>query len=122
MSRWWKENQAEVAEAVDTAEKTSGHQILVRVGSLGRHPDRIANKIALKYPAASLVFCVDPRRRAFEVRWTQAVNLDASQATAAVQAPLREHNLPAAITALAALLPHQEEGEELPDIIDDREN
>ena len=122
MSRWWKDNQAEVAEAVDTAEKTSGHQILVRVGRLGRHPNRIADAIALKYPGASLVFCVDPRRRTFEVRWTQAVNLDASLATAAVQAPLREHNLPAAITALAALLPHQEEGDELPDIVDDRDH
>lgn len=122
MSRWWKANQAEVAKAVDAAEKSSGHQILVRVGSLGRHPDRIANKIAMRYPGASLVFCVDPRRRAFEVRWTLELQLDPSKATAAVQTPLREHNLPAAITALAALLPHQEEGEELPDVVDDQGN
>ena len=120
MNRWWKNNVAAVASAVDTAEKTSGHQILVRVGRLGRNPNRTADAIAMKYPGASLVFCVDPRRRAFEVRWTQAVNLDASQATAAVQVPLREHNLPAAIAALAALLPHQQEGDELPDIVDDR--
>jgi hypothetical protein len=36
-----------------------------------------------------------------------------------MQEHLRVHDLPGAITALAALLPHQEEGEELPDIIDE---
>ncbi len=119
MPQWWKDNAQQIAEAIDTAERTSGHQILVRVGPLGRHPERVANKIATRYSAASLVFCVDPQRRNFEVRWSPTLQLDPIRATAAVQEHLRAQNLPAAITALAALLPHQEEGAELPDIIEE---
>jgi hypothetical protein len=55
----------------------------------------------------------------FEVRWAPSLQLDPAVATAAVQGPLRDHDLPEAITALAALLPRQEEGEEFPDIIDE---
>jgi ferric-dicitrate binding protein FerR (iron transport regulator) len=47
------------------------------------------------------------------------LQLDPAVATAAVQGPLRDHDLPKAITALAALLPHQQEGEEFPDIIEE---
>lgn len=119
MAQWWKDNADQVAEAIDTAERTSGHQILVRVGPLGRRPARVADKIATRYTAASLVFCVDPQHRVFEVRWSQSLQLDPTQATASVQEHLRAHDLPSAITALAALLPHQEEGEELPDIIEE---
>ena len=119
MPQWWKDNANQVAEAIDTAERTSGHQILVRVGPLGRHPARVADKFAIRYPQASLVFCVDPKRRVFEVRWSSSLQLDSNQATASVQEHLRAHDLPRAITALAALLPHQEEGEELPDIIEE---
>lgn len=119
MAQWWKDNAQQVAEAIDTAERSSGHQILVRVGPLGRHPARVADKIATRYSQVSLVFCVDPNRRVFEVRWSQSLQLDSNQATAAVQEHLRAQNLPDAITALAALLPHQEEGEELPDIIEE---
>jgi hypothetical protein len=36
-----------------------------------------------------------------------------------VQEHLRAHDLPGAITALAALLPQQEEGTEFPDIIEE---
>lgn len=119
MAQWWKDNAQQIADAIDTAERTSGHQILVRVGPLGRHPDRVADKIATRYSQVSLVFCVDPRRRVFEVRWSQSLQLDPTQATAAVQEHLRAHDLPRAITALAALLPHQEEGVEFPDIIEE---
>lgn len=117
MPKWWKDNAHAIAEAIDTAERTSGHQILVRVGNLGRHPHRIADKIAARFKQASLVFCVDPKHRVFEVRWAPSLQLDPAAATAAVQEHLRAQDLPAAITALAALLPHQEEGDELPDII-----
>jgi hypothetical protein len=119
MAQWWKDNAEQIADAIDTAERTSGHQILVRVGSLGRHPARVADKIATRYPQASLVFCVDPQHRVFEVRWSHSLQLDPTQATASVQEHLRAHDLPSAITALAALLPHQVEGEELPDIIEE---
>ena len=119
MAQWWKDNAQQIAEAIDTAERTSGHQILVRVGPLGRRPERVADKIAIRYTQASLVFCVDPNRRTFEVRWSPTLQLDPARATASVQGHLRDHDLPSAITALAALLPHQEEGEELPDIIEE---
>jgi hypothetical protein len=65
------------------------------------------------------VFCIDPQRRVFEVRWSQSLQLDPTQATASVQEHLRAQDLAAAITALAALLPHQEEGVEFPDIIEE---
>lgn len=120
MDRWWKENVEAVAAAVDNAEKTSGHQILVRVGRLGRHPDRTADAIATKYPGASLVFCVDPRRRTFEIRWPANIDLDSLVVATAAKDPLRLHDLPAAVTAVASLLPRQAEGEELPDIVDDQ--
>jgi hypothetical protein len=119
MPQWWKDNAEQIAEAIDTAERTSGHQILVRVGPLARNSKRAADKIATRYPQVSLVFCVDPRRRIFEVRWSPSLHLDSNQATAAVQEHLRAHNLPGAITSLAALLPHQEEGTEFPDIIEE---
>lgn len=119
MPQWWKDNAQQIADAIDTAERTSGHQILVRVGPLGRRPARVADKIATRYTAASLVFCVDPQHRVFEVRWSQSLQLDPTQATASVREHLRAHDLPSAITALAALLPYQEEGEELPDIIEE---
>jgi hypothetical protein len=119
MPQWWKDNADQVAEAIDTAERTSGHQILVRVGPLGRHPERVADKIATRYTQVSLVFCVDPNRRVFEVRWSPTLQLDPAQATASVQGHLRDHDLPSAITALAALLPRQEEGVEFPDIIEE---
>lgn len=119
MVQWWKDNAHLIAEAIDTAETTSGHQIVVRVGNLGRHPNRVADKIAARLTQASLVFCVDPKHRVFEVRWAPSLQLDPAVATAAVQGPLRDHDLPGAIAALAALLPRQEEGEEFPDIIDE---
>lgn len=119
MNSWWKENIDAVAAAVDTAEKTSGHQILVRVGRLGRHPNRTADAIAAKYPTASLVFCVDPRHRNFEIRWPSHITLDSVVVANAAKEPLKMHDLPAAVTAIAALLVHQAEGEELPDIVDD---
>jgi hypothetical protein len=119
MTQWWKDNAQQIAEAIDTAERTSGHQILVRVGPLGRNSKRAADKIANRYTEVSLVFCVDPQRRVFEVRWSQSLQLEPTKATASVQEHLRAHDLPSAITALAALLPHQEEGVEFPDIIEE---
>ena len=119
MTQWWKDNAQQIAEAIDTAERTSGHQILVRVGPLGRNSKRAADKIAMRYTQVSLVFCVDPKRRVFEVRWSQSLQLDPTKATASVQEHLRAQDLPSAIAALAALLPQQEEGVEFPDIIEE---
>lgn len=119
MTKWWLEQKAEVAHAIHTAEETSGHQIIVHVGNLGRHPEKRANQLAVKWSAASLVLCVDPKHRHFEIRWSPSLQLNSQRATEVVTDALRAHDLSAAITALAALLPVQEEGHELPDIVTD---
>lgn len=122
MPKWWLEQKDDVARAINDAESTSGHQIIVHVGNLGRHPDRVANRFARKWSQASLIFCVDPKHRHFEVRWAPSVNLDSHRVTDVVREPLREHNLARAITDLAALLPRQAEGKEIPDIVDDSDS
>lgn len=122
MPKWWLEQKDDVAQAINVAESTSGHQIIVHVGNLGRHPDKMANRFARKWPQASLIFCVDPKHRHFEIRWSSAIQLDDVHVTEAVRAPLREHNLARAITELAALLPQQREGQELPDIVDESDS
>lgn len=119
MTKWWLEQKAEVAQAIHVAEETSGHQIVVHVGNLGRRPEKRANQLAVKWSAASLVFCVDPKHRHFEIRWSPSLQLDSQRASSAVTDALRAHDLPAAITALAALLPIQDEGHELPDVVTD---
>lgn len=122
MAQWWREQKDEVARAIDAAEEKYGHQIVVHVGNLGRHPERMATRLAQRWSSASLVFCVDPKHRHFEVRWSQHLTLDQSDVTSAVTEPLRSHDLAQAITALAALLPIQEQGDELPDIVTDDGN
>lgn len=119
MARWWKENSSQVAAAIDAAEKTSGHQIIVWVGNLGRRPANVADKIALKYAAASLVFCVDPHHRTFEMRWAAGLDVDSQRIIDAARNGLRDHDLARAVTDVAAVLPRRTEGEELPDIIEE---
>ena len=119
MAKWWLEQKDEVAETIHNAEASSGHQIVVHVGTLGRRPKKRADQLAKRWSDASLVFCVDPAHRHFEIRWSASLQLDGQRATEVVTEPLRAHNLSAAITALAALLPVQEEGSELPDIVSD---
>lgn len=117
MPKWWLEQKDDVARAIHDAEELSGHQIVVHVGNLGRRPERMASRLAAKWSRASLVLCVDPKHRHFEVRWASSVQLDQDIVTQAITEPLRSHDLAAAITALAALLPKQEQGHELPDIV-----
>lgn len=118
MARWWKENSELVARAVDEAEKSSGHQIVVWVGDLGWRPNKSADRLAVTYEGASLVFCVDPRRRRFELRWSAGLDVDAAAITMAAHQGLKAHDLPRAITDVSAVLPRQAEGEELPDVVD----
>lgn len=120
MARWWKENSELVAAAIDEAETLSGHQIVVWVGDLGWRPNRSADRLAVKYEGASLVFCVDPRRRRFELRWASGLTLDSEAITNAAREGLRAHDLPKAINDVAAVLPRQAEGEEMPDIVEQR--
>lgn len=119
MARWWKHDSARVAAAIDAAEKTSGHQIIVWVGNLGRRPARKADTIATKYSAASLIFCVDPQHRTFEMRWAAGLEIDSQRIVDAARDGLRDHDLARAVTEVAAVLPRRAEGDELPDIIEE---
>lgn len=119
MARWWKDDSSKVAAAVDAAERTSGHQIIVWVGNLGRRPGKVADRIAVKYSAASLVFCVDPRHRTFEMRWSAGLEVDPRRIIEAARGGLRDHDLARAVTEVAAVLPRRTEGEELPDIVEE---
>lgn len=119
MARWWKEHSELVAAAVDDAERTSGHQILVWVGDLGWRPNRTADRIARKYQGASLVFCIDPRHRKFELRWADGVVVDPDRITDAARTGLAAHDIARAVRDVAAVLPRKEEGEELPDIVEE---
>ena len=115
---WWLAQKATVAQAVDDAERSTGHQIVVAVGKLGRRPDLTANRVARKQKGATIVFCVDPLDRRFELRWSTAVTLS-DEIVAQVSRLLAAQRLSEAIALVATALPVQAEGEELPDIVED---
>lgn len=115
---WWLAQKATVAQAVDAAERSTGHQIVVAVGKLGRRPDLTANRVARKQKGATIVFCVDPLDRRFELRWSTAVTLS-DEIVAQVSRLLAAQRLSEAIALVATALPVQAEGEELPDIVED---
>jgi len=117
-ANWWLSQKATVARAVDDAERASGHQIVVAVGKLGRRPDIAANRVARKHKGATLVFCVDPLDRRFELRWSAAVSLS-EEVIKQTSALLAGERLAEAIALVAASLPVQAEGDELPDIVED---
>lgn len=119
MAKWWQEQKMDVVRAVHEAEQATGHQIVVHVGNLGRSPAKKADKLANKWPGASLVICIDPKHRHFEIRWAASVRIDPDQPASVITEPLRNQNIAGAIGALAALLPVQQPGEELPDVIDE---
>lgn len=117
-ANWWLSQKAGVAKAVDEAERASGHQIVVAVGKLGRRPDIAANRVARKHKGATLVFCVDPLDRRFELRWSATVFLS-DEVIKQTSALLAGERLAEAIALVAASLPVQAEGDELPDIVED---
>ena len=117
-ANWWLSQKAGVAKAVDDAERASGHQIVVAVGKLGRRPDIAANRVARKHKGATLVFCVDPLDRRFELRWSATVSLS-EEVIKQTSALLAGERLAEAIGLVAASLPVQAEGDELPDIVED---
>ena len=117
-ANWWLSQKAGVAKAVDDAERASGHQIVVAVGKLGRRPDIAANRVARKHKGATLVFCVDPLDRRFELRWSATVSLS-EEVIKQTSALLAGERLADAIGLVAASLPVQAEGDELPDIVED---
>lgn len=115
---WWLSQKATVAKAVDDAERTTGHQIVVAVGKLGRRPDLAADRVARKHKGATLVFCVDPLDRRFELRWSTTVSLS-DEIVARTSALLAGERLADAIALVATALPVQAEGEEMPDIVEE---
>ncbi len=117
-ANWWLSQKAGVAKAVDDAERASGHQIVVAVGKLGRRPDIAANRVARKHKGATLVFCVDPLDRRFELRWSATISLS-EEVIKQTSALLAGERLADAIELVAASLPVQVEGDELPDIVED---
>jgi len=117
-ANWWLSQKAAVAKAVDDAERATGHQIVVAVGKLGRRPDIAANRVARKQKGATIVFCVDPLDRRFELRWLTAITLP-DEIVARTSQLLAEQRLAEAIALVATALPVQAEGEELPDIVED---
>lgn len=108
-----------IATAVDSAENSSGHQIMVHLGDLTRNSSRRADSIAARNPGVSLLLCVDLRHHRYEVRWVPGVTIDESGVHDAIATHLSEGDVPAAIISLASLLPKQSPGVELPDIQDD---
>ncbi len=117
-ANWWLSQKPTVAKAVDDAERATGHQIVVAVGKLGRRPVVAANRVAKKHAGATIVFCVDPLDRRFELRWSTAVTLP-SEVIEQTSRLLAEQRLAEAIALVATALPVQAEGEELPDIVED---
>jgi hypothetical protein len=119
MKKRWTLDKVAVATAVDSAEDSSGHQILVHLGDLARNASRRADAIAARNPGVSLLLCVDMKHRLYEVRWASGVTMNQSLVHEAVVTQLAHGDVPAAITSLASLLPQQTSGDELPDIEDD---
>lgn len=114
---WWLSQKPVVAKAVDDAERATGHQIVVAVGKLGRRPDLAADRVARRQKGATLVFCVDPLDRRFELRWDSAVTLP-GEIIAKTSELLADQRLAEAIALVATALPVQAEGDELPDIVE----
>ena len=114
---WWVSQRSEVAAAVDAAEDATGHQIVVVVGKLGRKPEKMANNIAARNRGASLVVCVDPLQRRYELRWNTVAELSRQLFDEASQL-MAEKNLASVITSVSRALPVQKPGDELPDIVE----
>lgn len=119
MKKRWTLDKDAIAGAVDAAENASGHQIMVHLGDLTRHPSRRADSIAGRNPGVSLLLCVDIVHHRYEVRWAPGVSIDQSRVHDALVQHLADGDVPSAITSLASLLPRQAPGAELPDIEDD---
>lgn len=117
VASWRKAHEETLKRAIDEAENATGHQILVSVGSLGRNPKAAADKVASAWPTASIVLCVDPSQRLFEVRWHDASHTMDEASHAALTDALRSEDLPKAVRIISSALPPRAPSEELPDIV-----
>lgn len=116
---WWRSQRSAVAAAVAEAEAASGHQIVVVVRRLGSDPAASADRFVRRYPGATVVFCVDPVGRTFDVRWdgewvVPAGFIDDLSRT------LADSRLADAVTMVGRVIPRRDfSGHEVPDIVDE---
>jgi hypothetical protein len=114
-----KKQRSEVAAAIVEAEARTGHQILAVVGDLKEDHAAKADRVAAKWPVASIVVCIDPVRKLYELRWRDAsFALDTAHLETFAEM-IRCSDFAAAIALLAEVLPHQAAGTDLPDIIEE---
>jgi hypothetical protein len=114
-----KKQRRELAAAIKRAEARTGHQILAVVGSLEENSTAKADRVASEWPTASIIVCIDPALRIFELRWRDASYELTEEHTTKFAEMLHSSDLTAAIALLADVLPTQTAGSELPDIIDE---
>ena len=114
-----KKHRSEIAAAIKEAEVSTGHQILAVLGDLKEDHAAKADRIAAKWPTASIVVCIDPVRKLYELRWRDAsFALDTAQLESFADM-IRRSEFASAIALLAEVLPVQTAGAGLPDIIED---
>lgn len=114
-----KSQRRDLAAAIKEAEARTGHQILAAIGALEDDHAEKADRIAAQWPTASIVVCIDPTRKIFELRWRDgSFALDAEH-TASFANMISRSDLAAAIALLAEVLPVQAAVTELPDIVED---
>lgn len=117
-SSWWASQRPAVAAAIAAAESTSGHQIVVVVRRLGSRPAARANRIAGRFRGATVVLCVDPVGRSFELRWDSSCVLPTSVVDD-IGVALSQSRLADAVGLIGQHLPLRDPGSgDLPDIVD----
>ena len=114
-----KKQRSGLAAAIKEAEARTGHQILAVIGPLKEDHNEKADRVATKWPTASIVICIDPVRKLYELRWRDA-SFELDEAHLATFADMiRRMDLTAAVALLAEVLPVQTGSTELPDVIEE---
>jgi hypothetical protein len=114
-----KTDREKLATAIKEAEARTGHQMLAMIGALNEDSAAKADRVAAQWPAASIVVCIDPARRRYELRWRDASFALDTEHAATFSELMRRFDLAAAVALLADVLPLQAASAELPDIIED---
>jgi hypothetical protein len=90
---------------------------VVVVRRLGSRPKARANRIARRYRGATVVLCVDPVGRSFELRWAPDGHLPASVVDD-IGVALSQSRLTDAVGLIGRHLPRRDAGSgEFPDIV-----
>lgn len=116
---WWAGQRSAVAAAVAEAEAATGHQIVVVVRRLGQSPAASADRIARRYRGATVVVCVDPVGRTFEIRWHGQWAAPAGVVDE-LSRMLADGRLADAVALVGRVIPRGDgRGRDLPDIVDE---